>query len=418
MTVAFKTFGCRLNQAETAQFEDDFAAAGVRRVPLDTPADVIVVHSCAVTRKAEHEGVKLLRSLRAKWPHACIVLAGCAAASIPSDARATLPVDLLIPPSRKADLVPAVLARLRLPPAPTPAAPRPTQRATQRATLKIQDGCNFFCAYCIVPHTRGAPVSTPLETVLSEARALIDAGFQELVITGCNIACYDAGGNTLPQLLRALLRLPGLGRLRLGSIEPGTVERDIIRLMADSPKICRFLHLPVQSADDATLSRMRRRYTAADLRETLGLALGLMPRLALGADLICGFPGETEDAFLRTLAFVTEHPFSNLHVFPYSERPGTPAATFGGAIPEPERKRRAKRLIDQGRINRDTFARRFLQTPVECLVERFDAQGLAHGWSSEYLPCAVSGLPRDRRRTLCTFTPDRLHNGTLTGPSR
>lgn len=425
MTVAFKTFGCRLNQAETAQFEDDFAAAGFRRVSLDTPADIIIVHSCAVTQKAEKEGLKQFRALRQKWPAACLVLAGCTVETLSSEARANLPADLLITRDEKARIVETVLQHLKAARpdiqsekrhgAAVPSTPRPLTRSTQRASLKIQDGCDFFCAYCIVPHTRGAPVSTPFASVLSEARALIQSGFQELVITGCNIACYDADGHTLPDLLRALLNLPGLGRLRLGSIEPGTVERDIIRLMAESSRICRFLHLPLQSADDATLARMGRRYTAQGLNATLHDALRLMPDLALGADLICGFPGETEDAFLRTLALIAAPSFSKLHVFPYSERPGTPAASFDGKIPEAERKRRANRLIAQGQTNRSAFAQRFVQTPVECLVERFDAHGLAHGWSGEYLPCVISGLPRDRRRTLCPFTPSHTQGDTLFG---
>jgi threonylcarbamoyladenosine tRNA methylthiotransferase MtaB len=160
---------------------------------------------------------------------------------------------------------------------------------------------------------------------------------------------------------------------------------------------------------------MGRRYTTRDLNATLREALRLMPDIALGADLICGFPGETEDAFLRTLAFISAPSFCKLHVFPYSERPGTPAAAFDGKIPESERKRRANRLIAQGQTNRAAFAQRFVKTPVECLIERFDTHGLAHGWSGEYLRCVIRGLPRDRRRTRCSFTPSHAQGDTLYG---
>ncbi len=418
MTVAFKTFGCRLNQAETAQFEAAFAAAGVTRVPFGSPARIIVIHSCAVTQKAENEGLKLLRALRARWPGTCLVLSGCTVEACEAKRLRELGADLVVPHDQKDSLVRLVLQQLR-PGAPAfqtpPATALPPSRSTQRAALKIQDGCDFFCAYCIVPHTRGRPVSRPFDDCLSEALELIAAGFHEIVITGCNTACYADGPHDLPRLLAALAELPGLGRLRLGSVEPGTVEREIIALMARSPKICRFLHLPIQSGDNGVLAAMRRRYTVGQITETVREALRLMPDLGLGADLICGFPGETPEAFERTLALVKELPFSKLHVFPYSERPGTPAASFPHPVPQAERRRRAQALIAQERTNRAAFAQRFLGRSVDVLVERFDKEGVAHGWSGEYLPCRVSGLSRDRRRTLCSVTVASAACGVLSG---
>jgi threonylcarbamoyladenosine tRNA methylthiotransferase MtaB len=420
MTVAFKTFGCRLNQAETAQFEKAFTAAGVVRVPFGLPARIIVVHSCAVTQKAENEGLKLLRALRTRWPASCLVLAGCTVEACHAENLRALGLDLIVPREQKDRLVWLTLRHLGLQTPDTPLSPSslgalPPSRSTQRAALKIQDGCDFFCSYCIVPHTRGRPVSRPFEDCLNEARSLIAAGFQEIVITGCNTACYVDGSHRLTHLLSALTALPGLGRIRLGSIEPGTVEREIIAFMATSDRICRFLHLPVQSGDNGILAAMRRRYTVENVKETLHEALQLMPDLALGADLICGFPGETPEAFERTHALTKELPFSKLHVFPYSERPGTPAAAYRESVPPSERKRRAQILIGQEKRNRQAFAQRFLGHPVELLVERFDKEGTAHGWSGQYLACAVSGIPRDRRRMLCSFTVDAASEGVLSG---
>ncbi len=410
MTVSFKTFGCRLNQAETAQFEAEFAAAGFTRVPFGTPSRVVVIHSCAVTQKAENEGLKLLRALRGSNPDTRLVLTGCTVEACDAERLRSLNLDLVVPREQKDALVHLVLRLLGLTRVSAPAVPA---RSTQRASLKIQDGCDFFCAYCIVPHTRGQPRSRSFEACLDDARAFLDAGFHEIVVTGCNIACYADGSRRLVDLLAALAALPGLGRLRLGSVEPGTVERDVLALMADFPKICPFLHLPVQSGDNGVLAAMRRRYTVEEVAATLRDALRRMPLLGLGADLITGFPGESLEAFERTHDLLRAFPFSNLHVFPYSERPGTPAASFGGSVPAAERKRRAHVLIKQGALNRSAFAQRLVGRPVELLVERFDSEGRAHGWSGEYLACRVSGIPRDRRRTLCSFVPQTASAGTL-----
>jgi threonylcarbamoyladenosine tRNA methylthiotransferase MtaB len=395
-TVAFKTFGCRLNQAETVAFEQAFVAAGFCRVRFGEPAEVVVVHSCVVTQTAENECLRQLRTLRRKWPTVRLVLSGCAAEAVPQERLLAAGADLVVSRAQ-------------------PVTPSSPPRRSRRALLKVQDGCDFFCAYCIVPHTRGGPVSRPLEICLRDAAAMIAEGYREIVVTGCNIACYADGSRGLVDLLSALSALPGLGRLRLGSIEPGTVEDAVVEWMATSEKICKFLHLPIQSGDDGVLARMGRRYTSAQVIDTVRRARALMPDAAFGADVICGFPGESDDAFERTLHAVAEAGFSNLHVFPYSERPGTPACTFDGSVPVAVRRQRAKRLIAQGNAQREAFAHRFLGQRVEVLVERFDREGRACGWSGEYLPCAVSGVPRERVGDLCVFTVEKVCGTTLVG---
>lgn len=402
MTVTFKTFGCRLNRAETAQFEAGFAAAGFSRVPFGTPARVVVLHSCAVTQSAENECLKLIRAIKKKTPDACLVLVGCVVEAVSADTLHALEIDLAVPRELKDTLVPLVLRHLGIDTIPATVVPT---FSTQRASLKIQDGCDFFCSYCIVPHARGQPYSRLFESCLSEAKAFVDAGFREIVVTGCNIACYTDGNRCLVDLLAALAALPGLGRLRLGSIEPGTVERDVTALMAQTPTLCKFLHLPVQSGDNAVLARMRRRYTVEDLYRTLQDTLRLMPHLGLGADIITGFPGESLEAFEHTRRFLEAYPFSNLHVFPYSERPGTPAAAFADTVPEPERKRRAAELLRLKDQKRALFAQSFVGHTVEVLVEHFDKEGVAHGWTGEYLPCKISGVPLSYQRQLVTCTP-------------
>ena len=240
---------------------------------------------------------------------------------------------------------------------------------------------------------------------MEEAQAFVEAGFREIVVTGCNIACYADGNRGLVDLLAALAALPGLGRLRLGSVEPGTVERDVIAFMAETPRLCKFLHLPIQSGDPAVLTRMQRRYTVMEMERTLLEALRRIPLIGLGADVITGFPGETLEAFGRTRSFLEAFPFSNLHVFPYSERPGTPAATFADAVPETERKRRAAELIRLKEQKRITFAQGFVGHPVDVLIEKIDKSGVAHGWTGEYLACEISGVPLSQKRQLVACVP-------------
>jgi threonylcarbamoyladenosine tRNA methylthiotransferase MtaB len=416
LTIAFKIFGCRLNQAEGAGFITQFDAAGFERVPLGDAADVVLVYSCTVTQKAENECVKTLRHLRTTQPYAIIVLAGCAAETCDHDLLKGI-VDLFVGREQKEDVVELVGARMGKGGGQREEGGAKIQPrlSTQRATLKVQDGCAFRCSYCIVPHARGEPRSRSLEACLSEAQAYCDAGFQELVIAGCNTACYADGKRNLIDLLKACVELKGLGRIRLGSVEPGTVERDLIDLMALDARVCSFLHLPIQSGCDATLMRMQRRYTIATIRETLDYAFAKIPDLGLGTDMIVGFPGEPLEDFEQTCQLIQDYPFFNVHVFPYSERPGTPAALMEGKVPVVERKRRAKELSKLADAQRASYQQRFLGKDVTFLVEHIDRAGRACGWSAEYLPCAVHGVPVTARRTLQTFTVRAIETGTLLG---
>ena len=279
----------------------------------------------------------------------------------------------------------------------------------------MQDGCDFFCSYCIVPHTRGAPVSRPWQAVLDEAHALAQAGFAELVVAGCNAACYRDGTRGLADLIAALAAIDEVQRIRLGSVEPSTSEREIVDLMAACPKLCRHLHLPLQSGDAATLRRMGRRYTPEEYAATVRDAARRMPDLGLGTDIIAGFPGETDEAFERTRQFVAALPFNNLHVFPYSERPGTLAAAFADAVPPAVRKARARTLIRLREEQRRAFARQFVGRPVETLIEGIGKDGRGHGWSGQYLDCRVAGVSRAEIGRIVAFTPDSADGSVLCG---
>ena len=379
MKVAFVTFGCRLNRAESLDLEARYRAAGHEIIDLgdlrpvaDNIPDLILVRGCSVTAKAQRECEKAIEHLRARFPSTEIRPIGC------------------LPNAQSAGTTPASSMGT------VPQIQGPVPMQTSRAYLKIQDGCNGKCAFCIVPHFRGSPVSVPFREIMVRTKAFLEAGYREIVLTGCNISLYKSDGQNLASLLGVLAELgadPVPGRIRIGSLEPGRVCEAVLDVMEKHPNISRFLHLSLQSGSNRILKRMNRPYeiTWAErfctmARERLG------PDLALGADVITGFPGETDEDFEATRAFLVRHAFSNLHVFPYSERPGTPAATMDSALPRAVRLVRARNLTALGRRQREAFAQTFLGREVEVCVER----GGEHGWTDAYLPCKWKG-PAERR---------------------
>ena len=407
MKVAFVTFGCRLNHAESLDLEARYRAAGHEIIDLGGPRpvaaeepvtggprscaaetpDLILVRGCSVTAKAQRDCEKTIAHLRARFPTSEIRSIGC----LPN-AQSTGTV-----PAISMGTVPTISGSV-----PHNMGPVPMQ--TSRAYLRIQDGCSGKCAFCIVPHFRGAPVSVPFDEITVRMKSYLAAGYREIVLTGCNLSLYHSGSHNLASLLAALAELgsvPPTGgprscaaaRIRIGSLEPGPWCDNILDIMADHPNICRFLHLSLQSGSNRILKRMNRPYeiTWAERFCTMaGERLGTA--LALGADIITGFPGETDEDFEATRAFLVRHAFSNLHVFPYSERPGTPAATMDGSIPRSVRLVRARNLTALGRAQRAAFAQTFLGREVEVCVER----GGEHGWTDAYLPCKWKG-PAERR---------------------
>ena len=407
MKIAFVTFGCRLNRAESLDLEARYRAAGHEIIDLasvpktsGSVPDLILVRGCSVTAKAQRDCEKAIAHLRTQFPTAEVRPIGCLPNAGP------VPTIGPVPPKNMGKI-----------PGTGPKNLGSVPMQTSRAYLKIQDGCNGKCSFCIVPYFRGTPVSVPFREIMVRTKSFLAAGYREIVLTGCNLSLYHSENHNLATLLAALAelgsvpptggprscaaesdnRLPPMGsvpaRIRIGSLEPGSWCEDILDIMDEHPNICRFLHLSLQSGSDRILKRMNRPYeitwaerfcTAA--RERLGADL------ALGADVITGFPGETEEDFAATRAFLIRHAFSNLHVFPYSERPGTPAATMDGAIPRSLRLVRARNLTALGRAQRAAFAQTFLGREVEVCVER----GGEHGWTDAYLPCKWKG-PAERR---------------------
>ena len=372
MRVAFATLGCRLNQFETDALEQVTRDAGHAVVAFGADADVVVVNSCTITHEADADTRQLVR--RAARGGARVVVTGCMASADP-DALAAMPEVALVLGNREkeqfAELalgtgdtgrvhVAAVdLARrvrmTRLRPASDP--------RRSRAYLKIQDGCDYRCSFCIVPQVRGRSASLPVAEAQAQLRELAAAGVPEVVLTGVHLGTYGrdlAPRSDLAGLVRALLPELGSSRLRLGSVDPHEVDDALIELMANEPRICRHLHLPVQSGDDGVLRAMRRGHRADDLRKLVPRLVAAVPGMFVGTDVIAGFPGETPEAFAATQALLGELPLAGMHVFTYSERAGTAAAGMQAQVDPGERARRTRVL--RGLADRHAAAFRAGQT--------------------------------------------------------
>lgn len=407
-SIAFQVFGCRLNQAEAEGWQRALADEGY---PIVAPkeADILCVHSCAVTEPAVKEVTKLLRHCKRVRPDQRLILSGCATTLVEDVA-----LDLAIPHAVKAEWLSRTRAFLEtLPPPVTPSATPDAPHRT-RAALILQDGCDQFCAYCIVPHLRGKPTSEPAEALVQRAERLFAEGYQEIVLTGCHLALYNdpVTGMGLVELLQRLCDVKGEGRFRIGSLEPCLIDdAALIRLIATNDgRLCRFLHLPMQTADDGLLQRMGRRYTNADLRKLLDKVCETLPHCGLSADWIAGLPGETPQAAEATLNLVRAYPFTGAHVFPYSKRAGTPAATFPDQVPAEEILRRAKTLREVAHEQQLRQLQRQLGRTLAVIPEQRHGD-VRYGWSAERFRCR---LPASYARGQCVnVSPSALEGDTL-----
>lgn len=386
MKVCFETFGCRLNKAEALQQEADYLAAGWELTDKHSDADLFVVRGCSVTARAQHDCERLVDHLKRKYPATPIRIEGCLEKPLVQRLR---PAMLARNVAHAHDSIPV---------------------RTARAYLKAQDGCSGKCTFCIVPHFRGQSTSVPFTELADKARRFIDAGYREIVLTGCNLSLYASEGKRLPDLVEALadMAAEASARIRIGSLEPGACALETVHAMAGRRGACRFLHIPVQSGSDRMLRAMRRDYTVADVDELIDAAVRLLPNLGLGCDLMTGFPDESELDFRATMGLLKRMPFSNAHVFPFSERPGTLAAGLPGAVDRKIRSQRAHSLAELAAAKRLKFAKRFIGRTVEIVSER-DSE--CSGWTAEYLYCrSVSPVPR---KTLAKIFVTSVHRNAM-----
>ena len=411
-SVSFKTVGCRLNQAETTELTELFAKAGFTVKPFGTPTDAVVIHTCAVTARAEQDCLRIARSCAKRDRKPFIVLAGCAAEVNPDRLKSECSPDLVVGQSGKFDL-PRRLAEI-MDVQEDDVRDKTVQRSRRRAVVKIQTGCDFHCTYCIVPAARGTPVSLPQEQIVQQVMRLAGEGVKEIVLTGANLGCYGKSADDLVSLLKAVERVAGISRIRLSSIEMSTAEKPLVDFMVQSRSMCRYLHIPLQSGSDSVLSRMNRRYSSSDYRQFCEYALDKMPDLALGSDVIAGFPGETDDEFNATQRLVTEIPFANLHVFQYSARSGTPAAAMPGQVPPALKRARSDRLMELGAMKKVSFANGLLGTKLSVLVEEVTDSGTVCGWTPQYLMAEIQ-RKGPKLNDIVEFVPTSQQNGILIG---
>jgi threonylcarbamoyladenosine tRNA methylthiotransferase MtaB len=405
MIVGFHTFGCKLNQYETESIAQALGLRGAEIVSAREEADFYIINTCTVTARADHKARTFVRNLVRSRQHSFIVVTGCSAQMEAAEFSGIDPRVIVVPQSQKAVLLglpgadAAAILRDAMRIAPGTGRPDPfTFESSEpsfhsRAFLKIQDGCDNRCAYCRVPLARGPSVSLPLQKAVERARGIEARGYREIVMTGVNISAYRSGENGLGTLLRALLGSLTRARLRLSSLEPEAITGEFADILSH-PRICAHFHLAVQSGSDNVLAGMRRRYKASQIEEAVSLLRGVKNDPFLAADMLVGFPGETDEDFKKTKRMAEGLDFSSLHVFPFSPRKGTKAADLRGRISESAATRRAAELGALSGELAEGYRKRWAGREVEVLIEKKSAKkGFSRGVSSNYLKVRLDGLP-------------------------
>jgi len=404
--VAFYTLGCKVNQYESAVLARLFTERGYEVAEFAPGADVYVINTCAVTRTAERKSRQAIRRAVRFEPGAVIAVTGCYAQLFPGEVMKIPGVGVVTGTLGRAGLIDLVEKRAKNGTGPLNAVktfgsrevfeelPCPPLPGRTRAYVKIQDGCESFCTYCLVPYARGPLRSRQPAKVLEEVQFLAAAGYKEIVLTGIHTSAYGrdlGGGVDLAGLLERVARvLPSPVRVRLSSLEPHEITPRLVEVLASSPLFCRHLHVPLQSGDDGVLRRMGRSYTALEYARTVGLLRQKLPGLGLTTDVMVGFPGEGDEQYANTYRFVGEMAFSRLHVFKYSPRPGTPAAAFPEQLPEDVKEERSERLLALGEKLAYAFAAAHLGKEVEVLAEEKTGEGYYAGFTDNYLRAVFS----------------------------
>lgn len=425
-TVAFHTLGCKVNQYDTQAMRERFEQAGYRTAEFDGQADIYVVNTCTVTGTGDKKSMQIIRRCHRQNPQAQIVVTGCLAQRAADEL--TLPgVRLVLGTQRRGEVVElleqamkqdcALVAVETLRKAPFEHLTVHAHEGHTRATMKIQEGCDRWCTYCIIPSVRGPIRSRPVDEIAAEARSLAEAGFREVVLTGIHLTSYgrDAkDGTTLLDAIRAAHDVPGIARVRLGSLEPVVVTPEFVEGIKGMPKVCHQFHLALQSGSDTVLARMHRRYTSGEFLNACAMLREAFEDCALTTDVMTGFPGETEAEFAQTKDTCTRAGFARMHVFPYSEREGTKAALMPDSVPRHIREERARELIALGRELEKKALEARIGREEDVLVEEIDGQGNGAGYTGGYMRvCVRGGKPGEIARVRITGTDGEELKGEI-----
>ena len=430
--VSVTTLGCKVNQYESASFITGFLEQGCELMQPKEAADIFVINTCAVTARAGQQSRQLIRKTIRANPGARIIITGCYAQMQADELLDIVPENPLaiVGNGNKHLLVETALAEKQPDmvmltgkiSVKKEICPLPVRRfaGRTRAYLRIQDGCNNFCSYCIVPYTRGRSRSLPLEQVLEQVQVFSDEGYLELVITGINVGKYGRDlkqGKDIYSLLATICQNFPAMRIRLSSIEPTEVNDQLLRLMTDHSNFMPHLHIPLQSGDDGVLARMNRRYTAETFVRVVQKITNVLPHAAIGCDILTGFPGEDEQAAENTFQLLSGLPICYLHVFPYSIRPGTVAAEFKNQVPGPVKDQRVARLRELDQYKKEAFYQRHCNTVQRILVERKNkTDQLLQGFSENYIPVRFQGTDELLKTVVTvkiTEVRDRVAHGEL-----
>ncbi len=404
-TVAFHTLGCKVNHYETEAIWQLFKENEYERVDFETNADVFIINTCTVTNTGDKKSRQVIRRAIRKNPDAVVCVTGCYAQTSPAEIMAIPGVDIVVGTQDRHKLI-SYIEDYKQSRQPINGVgnimknrkyeelevPYFTDRT--RASLKIQEGCNNFCTFCIIPWARGLMRSRDPEQVVSQATTLVNSGYKEIVLTGIHTGGYgeDLKDYNLAQLLRDLEQVENLERIRISSIEASQLTDEVIDVIDKSTKVVRHLHIPLQSGSDTVLKRMRRKYTMAHFSERLQKLHKALPGLAVTSDVIVGFPGETEEEFQETYDFIVKHQFSELHVFPYSMRTGTPAARMTDQIDEEVKNERVHRLIELSNQLAKDYASKIDQTVLEVIPEeKGSTDGKLVGYADNYMKIEFEG---------------------------
>lgn len=431
-SISFYTLGCKVNQSDTASMEKLFREAGYEIVPFGEASDICLINTCVVTNMGQGKSRRMIRRTIKRDPKPLIVVTGCYPQTAPEEVAALEGVDLLVGNRDRARIVELVEERL----GERDAAPvndvldlpvgsefedlaASVDDSRDRAFLKIQEGCDQYCSYCIIPYARGHLRSRPLSSIRREVEHFTEEGYKEVVLLGIHLGCYGketANGERLSDAVSAALSVPALCRLRLGSLESVEVQPELLRLMQEDPRFCCHLHLPLQSGCDKILKAMNRPYDTARFKELIDRIRAAVPDVAITTDIIVGFPGETEADFAQTLTFAEACGFAKIHIFPYSKRKGTPAAERKDQLSNKEKEDRVHRLEAVDRKGNEIFRKTLIGRQYPVLWEQIGRKGLWEGLTPNYVRVYLKS-EEDLTGTLTTVAVTGLFDdGVLAEP--